>query len=268
VGCNKKYFIFSLLISSIFAGNVVADDFHILVNSTPTKGNGIFDTFKHGDRVAVNLTVDHSYCCSVFSPFNQITNSATDAGHPVINSISNSNGSVSIPFQKNSAITPAISFGDRSARACFTTNETQGFAIRTAPFFLNIGVPNGTVNDLNVRCDDTTLEGGYNTFASDFVFLEIMNKSETDNSELSPRVMTVTGLAQDGFTTVFQIQVAVAKRADVNLHSLIGPNKIGSIRINHTAPKDTVVAYVAEYKSDPGTKSGLTLLGRQLLLSQ
>jgi hypothetical protein len=248
----------SILIPS-FSIHASAEDYYINLNTNPAKGNGIFDGVNHGDRAIINATLNHSYCCSVFSP----SNSAGDAqSHPGISSITSAVGNTQIPFEKNSAITPAISFGDRSARACFTTNNESTFVVKTAPFYVDLNIPDGTADDLTIQCEDTTLHGSFNTFASDFVFLEIINHSETDTSTQSPRVVTVTALDTDG-STLFTLPVGIDKRADIDIHSRVGSNKIGALRINHTAPKGAISAYVAEYKSDPTAKSGLTLVGRQ-----
>lgn len=257
---TKQLFLFAItcIVISTYTLKAQAEDYHISLNETPTKGSGIFDGVKNGDRAVVNLTQNRSYCCSVRTP---TFTAETEAG---ISSVVSHVSGEALQIEKNSAVTPAISFGDRSARVCFTSNRQNDYVIKTAPFYVHLAIPNESADNVKVQCDDTTLFGGFNTFASEFVFLEISNTSELDNFGSAQRVVTVTALDTNG-TEIFSIPVAVNSRADVDIHSRVGADRIGTIRVNHTAPHGAIHASVAEYKSDKESKSGLTLLGRQEL---
>ena len=153
-----------------------------------------------------------------------------------------------ITARKAGTIVPQIggeTGGNDDNRLTFTPTSTDRFVLTVA----NAKVGGEQVR---VRCLATTLFGGYNTNVNDFNFLELTN---IGNQTLNG---TITATNFDG-TVVINAQsfsVAAQRRADVDLHTPVGVDKFGVVRVTHDGPLGTLKGNVSQYK---GIVSDFTL---------
>ena len=72
----------------------------------------------------------------------------------------------------------------------------------------------------------------YNTFSADFNFLELSNTSLKTGSVIDSYVTYSSG--ERGLLTPINY-VPALQRVDIDVHSVVGPNALGHIVINHSA---------------------------------
>ena len=105
----------------------------------------------------------------------------------------------------------------------------------------------GTASASNVKvsCEDVTLYGGYNTSVTDFNFLEILNVDGT--TDISVDIMAESAIT--GQSTVnTNISAPASGRIDVDIHSLVGANDFGTVKVCPLAPRTTIRAAMSQYK--------------------
>ena len=151
---------------------------------------------------------------------------------------------------------PPITRGPDTRMCWIDTPNTHNGAVQVGSMKLGLKFRSGS-NGANVRCDDTSIGGPFNTNSSDHSFLEIVS------NQAEQFKVQIVGTSVNGLPLFRQI-ITLQGRADILLDPLVGENQIGSILISHDAPAGSVDAYVAEYRIDPSnTKAGFTLVGRQ-----
>lgn len=187
-----------------------------------------------------------SYCCEIHETFNSNIFSSTFAKFESVSSLVGF-GATPVPSVARGKTSPrVVTFGGHpaadSARRCFIpTGNADYFQFMAS--FGPVGATNNNAN-ITVRCEETTLFGGFNTSITDFNFLEIRN---TSNSTINGSV-TVTDAISD--TTIINGQtfsVAAGDRVDINLHEPAGPGKFGPVVVTHDGPYGSLQAQVSQY---------------------
>jgi hypothetical protein len=137
-------------------------------------------------------------------------------------------------------------------RSCFMTGNSGENA--------RLEIRNEDGEKATLSCRNTALAGGFNTFASDIVFLEIIAESGGGSEVI------VRGDYAHGGEQAFEQELSVESRSDLFITSLVGRQKIGRLVISHLGGPGSIRAYVAEYRLDPSNPvTGFTLIDRQEL---
>lgn len=117
-----------------------------------------------------------------------------------------------------------------------------------------------SVSSGSVSCVETGLYGGFNTNASEYNFLELTNSTN------AAVIITVRAVGSDGTVLVNNenITVEAGTRKDMDLHSLVGAGKYGTVVVTHDGPLGAIKAAVSQYKV---RADGTTLPTQSLPLS-
>ncbi len=226
-----------------------ADDFILSIGHDAASGTGSTVLVETGDRFLIDLSASRSYSCEAI-PTDSLT--AFDWSDQVTGT---SGTPETITARQAGAIVPQIggeTGGNADNRLTFTPTTTDRFILTVA----NAKVGGELVR---VRCLATTLFGGYNTNVNDFNFLELTN---IGNQTLNG---TITATNFDG-TVVINAQpfsVLPQRRVDVDLHTPVGVDKFGVVRVTHDGPLGTLKGNVSQYK---GTVADFTLTDAAPLL--
>ena len=142
----------------------------------------------------------------------------------------------------------------QKTRVCF--NNTT---LLTTSILLTLGLDDGalSVSDFKVRCDETTLFGGFNTSVTDFNFLEI-STTVSDWAILPWRItgrISAWNVVSNPDTQVlsdhpFTLDLETGsdnRRVDINIHEAAGSGAFGPIHICHDAPPGAIKAVLSQY---------------------
>lgn len=97
---------------------------------------------------------------------------------------------------------------------------------------------------VRVRCFATTLFGDFNTNVNDFNFLELKN---IGNKTITGTI-TAIDFAGNVALNAVEFSVAAQRRFDIDLHTPVGADKYGIVRVTHNAPLGTLVGTVSQYQ--------------------
>lgn len=215
---------------------------------------------KTDDVIAVSIAGAHSFCCTykMKDSLTIVDGVYTATGGFI--SAKNSAGSA-IEFAKDEGFrNPLVSFSEENnvtSRACMRSKneEANGGDV----VYLTLSIPETPPAEVRVECKDTTLIGAYNTFASDFLYLELIAAQGRRG-----HIVSIEGLDSND-NQVFSVSLNVVARSDVAIHTLVGKNTIGRVVVTHDGPAASLNAYMAEYRQDSASSSGLVLVDRQAL---
>jgi hypothetical protein len=182
-----------------------------------------------GVLLSFNAEFRKSYCCSVF---HSVGLTAT--------SITGSTGMV----ERTNATPPMAS---STGRFCLIqeTHSTAGITL--------LGLsPASSNKDLDMKCAETTLYGGFNTSANDFNFLEL-----TNITSIAVNVkIYVIDFAGNILIEGAPYTLSSDQRRDIDLHTAAGTGNFGLVKILHDGPIGSIVANTSYYK---GTAADFTL---------
>ncbi len=221
-------------VNSVIAGGGSTDE--IIVVPHTLGGNGTLD-------VVVFLEANKSYACTA------IGSTSTDDIR-FSTSVSNNSGTISNSLNRvalRGDVCPRpngnISFGNTEVdnRIVITpvVADYYGFHLQN----------DSTTADKKVvvECMETSLYGGYNTNASPFNFLELLN---TTNGTIAG---TVRGFNYNGTQTVNTgFSIGPNLRYDIDIHTAAGPNKYGMLIVTHDGPYGALQGFVSQYISSSG----------------
>ncbi len=118
---------------------------------------------------------------------------------------------------------------------------------------LDDGQPGGTaVPGTNIRCNDTTLYGGFNRFFADIAIVELSN----DTAENIEALITIIDFSGTKLIDKQSVTVSANKRADVVFASLPA-QRFGQVLIAYKGSVTALSGYVSEY--DLAADNTLTL---------
>lgn len=182
-----------------------------------------------------------SYCCAASARNINVAFVYLGYAHPITDP-------QQIGFTRRADADPIIgtTFGILpESRACFA-RDRGGLMIAEVEAREAVELPGdvSTFDHLRIRCDETTLYGGYNTAAAQLNFLEITN---TSNSEIAVRVFA-TNEAADGTEVLDErFRVGISRRVDLDIHSSVPPGSFGPVRILHDGPPGAITAALSQY---------------------
>ena len=227
---------------SAIATPVVAEDFILSIGHDASSGSGSTVNVEAGDRFFIDLGANRSYSCEGIP-----TDPATDFDWDVF--VAGTTGTPeSISPRLAGGIVPQIggeTDGNANNRLTFTPTTTDRFILTVAT--AKVG---GEL--VRVRCLATTMFGGYNTNVNDFNYLELTN---IGNATLNG---TITATNYDGTVAINAqpFSVAAQRRIDIDLHTAVGVDKFGFVRVTHDGPLGTLKGNISQYK---GTVADFTL---------
>lgn len=212
---------------------------------------------------ALSVNPDESYCCSAVADnaitfFTRIDKEEGESFTPV--SFVNA-GERGNPITRR----PGLGNNSTKSRACFYSPTPLqsvlfvglGFAPSTQDTAFS-PVDGTTVANLRIKCDNTTLYGGFNTVAGEFNFLEITNIAGG-----ASEVRVVATDSTDLDKTLYDVRIPLTSaRTDVDLHSHVGAGKFGALKLLHNGPAGSVQAAVSEYKIISTSPLNFQLIGR------
>ncbi len=206
---------------------------------TPNKAEADDVVVSAGDIVKVHLQVGKSYECS-------ITQKAVDSANEFLTfdleALDPDGESITLTGLGN--ITPVIATpsGASSLKSRIGITPTK-----TGIHTLTPENSSGTDDAATIRCTETTLYGGFNTFFAQIPIVEISNTTETEITA------NVSATDFNGDTIVEDVEVVIQpnSRTDEILDS-ISPSLYGEITVTAVAPAGALRATVAEYNFSGG----------------
>ncbi len=173
-----------------------------------------------------------SYCCNIlFSPGTTVASVTGPSGSV--------NRSRTTPDMTNNA------FG----RFCYIPSQDGNQGLTASGIS-----PTGMATEIEMKCVETSLYGGFNTSVNNFNFLEITN---TSNSSISGFIYA-TSFDGSSVINAQPFTIASNNRLDIDIHTPAGANKFGTIKVVHDGPFGSILATTSYYK---GTTVDFTLTG-------
>jgi len=217
--------------ATAFAGGTITPN-----SKTVSQQNSISD----GGGVGGMFEEGLSYCCEFFSgeplaTFNVETSISDFELNPALTGVDRTR----VTPVMGVAAFDEIGFVSLGNRMCFTPTVTGGLN-----FSFTDVLPDP--HDIDYKCVETTLYGGYNTNANPLNFLEIINIS---NATITG---SITAQNFDGSLVIngTSFSVDAGQRIDIDLHSPAGQNVFGALRINHDGPLGSLQANTSFYQAD------------------
>lgn len=200
-------------------------------------------------------TANRSYCCTVNA----------DNTEPFINSFFHTpvgHEDSTITFAARGGVEPVIVANTvlkgafENARACFIAPFSSA---STATVHFGGVSGNDIANNVSVRCDETSLYGGYNTSAGELNYLEITN---TTDANLVVHIIATNEFAS-GATVIDQnLNLGGNRRFDLGIHELVPAGAFGSVKVLHDGPPGALSVAVSEYKITSSNPLNFILIGR------
>lgn len=235
----KKITFFSIFICYPYF--VKATDYY----SMPGENLSKITNPQNGDRLIVHSTSRKSHCCSIWEI--SLPNDVS------LGNITASGSLVPIVSKNRGADYPFITFlgnDEGLNRKCFY-HEDDNPASSLKAFEISIQKNfNFPLLGAYYKCEETTLYGSFNTSVTDFNFVEITNSLPSTSSTTG----LVSGkiLVKDSITNNIiadrAFTVSSGRRLDVDIHSISGPGKFGTITIYHDGPPGALSATTSQYK--------------------
>lgn len=219
----------------------------------PSKRGALLDVSASGGAGTARaftsyLESGHSYECALYG-----NNTSSDGTDPRarfdIGNITDGSSNTVIVSERGNASPIVNGFSDGSVRNLSrVTVSPTSTGLYTFPFLVDVNAmgawTSGTGSfSMWINCNDTTLFGGFNTFASNFNFLELTNISNT----------TITGKIKavdfNGNVVIADqpFSIGAGLRRDFDLHTTIGPQKYGTVIVTHDASAGSLLGYVSQY---------------------
>lgn len=192
------------------------------------------------DLIVSAFAANQSYCCTLY-PDNA---SALAGFSATLKNSSNAN----VTGLLRGDVTPlvAVNSGTDSSmadnRVCFLPTATDTYT-------MTVNSASGGGVSLTVRCDKTSLSGGFNTNGTPFNFLECQNLSESTRqvrlfaTDFSGNVLINGNNASNQFT------IGAGLRRDFDIHSAVGANVFGEIRVVTDGPVGSLDCRLSRYES-------------------
>lgn len=209
----------------------LATDYLVTVGSDVAVTGDVV-TLQQGDRIAVDTHVNHSYNC------------------------------VGIPSAANTAFAFSPNFGRSIGNLAprITDSSTAGrtrvafTASSSTRYFITVASTRAGGEPVRLRCEDTTLFGGFNTSAHDVNVLELQNSSSsTIRAAIS--LINTNGRRIGG---VRLRDIRGGGRLDLPLEDL-ARDTTGTVRISHNGPAGQVIGRVVLY--DQSGEDSLSRVG-------
>ena len=141
-------------------------------------------------------------------------------------------------------------------------NRIAFFAEETGTYEFTFEADMAYPNPYGLWCIDTTLTGSFNTFVNDYNYLELTNQT--------PNTINIKWYARsyDGSTVKDDLELPAGARVDIDLHSPVGPNKFGQVKVLSDSVYGGLVAAISQYKvtsEGPRLETSERLHGRAMM---
>lgn len=226
----------------LFVNTAFAVDLEVSVN-TSRQYNSVSD----GDLIEIGVEDNRSYCCQI---------SAENHDSVPIHFLE--------PTVSSGAIQDVIARGDTApwvrdnsfansneTRYCLRFSEMNTGAFQEngrARGLFEVQISSGAPTNVIVKCDETTLFGGFNTSVTDFNFIEITNTlANTDTAQPVTVNIRATGTIAGAELLDQTRTITAGQRIDVNLHDVVGTD-FGPVVITHNGPKGSIRAVNVQYR--------------------
>ena len=226
---------YPLLLAALAVALLFATPVFGLDQFTPGVGGAEEDSFftvgaNSARDIRVAMEANRSYECSVQNASlstNVFTVDLVDA---------NTFAQVSTLLKRSCADITPMNVSTSGYRLCVSPTNTAVFRLRV---FNSANAP-GT---FRLSCMETSLYGGFNTFANPFNFLELTNLT---NAALDVRIRAIDF---NGNVLIDNLarSIPANRRVDLDVHTLVGPSKFGTITVVHNGPYGAVRAVVSQY---------------------
>lgn len=218
------------------------------------------------DGLEAYLDSGASYCCEL-RDYGVSTSQFSSSGSTIPRSseftsvLSDTNQELAVRYRGQVNPTSGRGYDPSKSRVCFQATEPGVVGVAPYQLYFQRATSSG---ETRARCEETTLRGGFNSFASDYLFLELVSNQR--QALANAITVTVQGFGADG-QSLFELTVSVAGRKDIAINPLIGGGQIiGKLVLLSDAPQGAYSAHVAEYTIDRNNRrTGFTLVGRQEL---
>ena len=229
----SKILFFALLLLFWGVSQSLAADFSLSLGET------ILANLSGSDTVRIRTDNNKSYCCSV-----QNRDASVGMNWIAVGNLS-SNGAASLASR--AADGAALSTSALTARYCHFQDDLV--APTAIVYTLAVGGGSGIGS---VRCEETTLVGGFNTSVTDFNFLEISAQAKsTSTVVVSGRVIINTVVNPQTIEIPFAIDFSgsTKQRQDISIHDAIGNTKdFGQVTLIHNGANGMVRARISQYR--------------------
>jgi len=202
------------------------------------------------DLLLSAFKANESYCCTLYpeAGSSQVGFSATLKNSSNANQTGILRGGV--------APRVAVDTSDTSAmdnRVCFLPTETDTYSMTVAS-------ASGGGASVAARCEKTSVSGGFNTNSTPFNFLECQNLSDSSRQIRIFAIDFAGNVLVDGNSTSNQYTIGAGLRRDFDIHSAVGSNKFGEIRVLHDGPTGALDCRVSRYESTLEFKGTTSLI--------
>lgn len=204
----------------------------------------VFVNTATNDTFLIDFAANRSYACDAVA-----TASDSDFDWSLTVTGTSSGSPETVTARAAGAIVPITAgeggTGNQDNRITLTPTTTDRFRLTVAS--TKVGG-----EYVRIRCFATTLFGQFNTNVNDFNFLELTN---IGNAQISG---TITAITSDGTTVINAVPFTVEaqRRTDIDLHTAVGVDKYGIVRVTHNGPLGTLIRTVSQYQ---GTVSNFSL---------
>lgn len=237
-------FLFSLLLLPSFAGAV---DYELVAGQEIEVASVVGGT----DTLDIIVSANRCYCCEAKS----FTNSTAGVGFTGGSVVGD--GSPTLNNKPRAATEPLVNFSNSAdpnneARVCFNvSNDSDPTARHRVSYGIRAGsTGTSTRNNVKIKCEETTLAGGFNTSVTDYNFLEITNTLTANAEDAGSISGFITAKNAINDSTVINKQtftVGAQDRVDVDVHSAAGAGAFGPVFICHDGPPNSVRAVTSFY---------------------
>ncbi|MCB0344292.1 MAG: hypothetical protein KDD66_04210 [Bdellovibrionales bacterium] len=244
-------FFFLLLGWSFVPATATAADYLASIGDTVSVSGGVV-MVEAGDGFLLDTHHDRSYSCEGVPSDSQ---SEFGFNTELVGTIDNSNTITAVP---NADMAPHVTGplgGGGTARLSFV-------AVNPDRYRLSVATARTGGEDVAVRCFETTLFGGFNTYLNQYNYLELVNYSDRPIS--GAFVLTDNDHKE---RARLPFSVPGGSRVDFDLHGRVGRDLYGLVKVIHNGPVRALGGSVAFYSKRAPESTDIVLRGRFRLRS-
>ncbi len=242
-----------ILLASVTSAS--AEDFRVIVDKEPSQVSGVLSNVTASDDAIVFWAMsDRCYCCSILAQDTSLLPRLSTVTGPSAETLRTKDRGATEPTLETDE-----KVGNPSQRVCFTAEES---GLHRSVITFQSGATSAPL--VEVRCDETTLYGGFNTSIADYNFLEVSNLQTqqsgvvggSDGTNISITLQDIV----NNSTPVDNVPSVVLsdRRFDFDIHSLVGPGVYGTVRLCHDSAPGNIKARVSQYQVK---STGVELVG-------
>jgi hypothetical protein len=203
-------------------------------------GNSSSILVSTGDEIGSSFEANQSYCCTMYPD-----STSSLAGFSETLKDGNDNdvaGFLRGDVAPAVAVDPTTDTNAQDNRVCVITSEAGSYKA-------SIATASGGGVSVTARCEKTSLSGGFNTNGTPFNFLECQNLSSTERKVHIFAFDYAGNILVNGNSAGNQFTISAGVRRDFDIHSLVGPNVFGEIRVVQDGPAGALDCRLSRYES-------------------